>query len=84
MGCTEGYRGLKIMTHPHGKTGEPVSLGYIAQHREMRGRFLILGGDAHQPAQIQIEGAAICDEGICLIGQNPRFLRFTACIYLHE
>ena len=50
VGRAEADRGLEIGAHPHAQHSETVALRDLAQQREMQGRLLVLGRDAHQPA----------------------------------
>ena len=75
---------LKITAHPHGKARKAIARGHPGQCGEMRRRVLILGGDAHQPADRQGHGAAGGDEVIGLIGKDAGLLGLGACVDLNE
>src|SRR4029077_1802758 len=83
MRRAEADRGLEIGAHPHAELVEAVAPGDLAQQREMQGRLLVLGRDAHQPDDRQADPvAAIGDERIGVGRQDAGFLRFLAGIDL--
>src|SRR6202030_406022 len=81
MRRAEADRGLEIGAHPHAELVEAVAPRDLTQQREMQGRLLMLGRDAHQPDNRQTEPvAALANERVRASRQDAGFLRFLAGI----
>lgn len=83
--CIFGNGDFKISGHSHRKHRQAVLLAHVAQQTEMRRRVFVLGGNAHQAADLWSEPFKRgFDERIGFFARNAGFLRFVAGIDLHE
>ena len=85
MSRAELGRDLEVAAHSHTEAGKTVAFRDLGEQLKMQGRFLIDRRNAHQTQKRQLEVVpALRDEGIGIVGQNPRFLVLGAGVDLNE
>ena len=77
--------GGKVGAHAHGKARKSIACRDFGEQGEVRVGHVLGGGNAHEAGNFQpVDIAALGDEGVGLLRQHARLLRFGAGVDLHE